>query len=417
MHRASTRAVPPIRRPAPVGLRPHAPARAARLLDLQTRAGNRAVAQMVLQRRGAQGLLDKPVAVKAPVAQVLDDELVPIGQVPGRFEGFTTKAEASAIAQRSPEVTVIVSDPDRFHVLRTTATTLGGGTATVPAMPKGWTVVEVVQPTNVSAPGAFEKDAAAAASSADKPTAYRNLLVRGSHLALGETAWSPSAGKWVEGKVNVALWLKSRGRHEPAELDPTGTAALPAPTILMGQSPFDEGAVSMRSTLLHESRHAYHMTQTIELVQAWRTARKQDTLATWQQWLKAKKSSVPAEVYQTTWAATDPTYGTATTETYSYMHGFMYRFRRDDDAGRDPATMDAAGTRALYLRMLSLNSMGEFYEHAAQDARDSTLARIAAWAATLSAHHRQHLRDFMTWNAKGRGDAPRVFYRELAKRL
>jgi hypothetical protein len=174
---------------------------------------------------------------------------------------------------------------------------------------------------------------------------------------------------------------------------------------------------SMRSTLLHESRHAYHMAQTIELVRTWRGVRKQDTSAAWQKWLKAKKSSVPGEVYQTTWAATDPTYGTATTETYSYLHGFMYRFRRDEDAGRDPATMDAAGTKALYVRMLALNSMGEFYESAAQDARESTLAQIAGWATTLSAHHRQHLRDFMTWNATGTGPAPRVFYAAFAKRL
>lgn len=413
-----THAVRTARRPTPRPLRPrpHVTGSVSHLLDLQTSAGNRAVTRMVAQRRGTQGLLDKPIEVKAPRAQVIDDELVPVGEVPGRFAGFATKAEAAAIAQRSPEVSVIVNDPDRFHVLRTTATTLGGK-ATAPTLPKGWTVVEMVEPTNVSAPGAFEQDASSAASSADKPTAYRKLLVRGSHLELGDTAWSPSDGKWAEGKVNVALWLPSRGRHEPAKVDPTGSAAIPAPSILMGKSPFGEGAVSMRSTLLHESRHAYHMAQTIELVRMWRTGRKQDTLESWQKWLKAKKASVPAEVYQTTWAATDLIYGTATTETYSYMHGFMYRFRRDDDAARDPTTMDAATIRALYLRMLSLNSMGEFYEHAAQDARESTLDRIVRWAATLSAHHRQHLRDFMTWNAKGAGAAPRVFYREFAKRL
>lgn len=396
--------------------RPHAAGTAARLLDLQARAGNRAVAGMIVQRRGAQGLLDTPIEVKAPRDQVIDDELVPVGEVPGRFDGFAAKPEAAAIARRSPEVTVIVGDPARFHVLRTTATTLGGQ-ATAPKLPKGWTVVEIVEPTNVSAAGAFEQEASNAAASADKPTAYRRLLVRGSHLELGETAWSPSDGKWVAGKVNVALWLPSRGRHEPAEVDPTGTTAIPAPSILMGKKPFDEGAVSMRSTLLHESRHAYHMAQTITLVQAWRALRKQDTVGAWQQWLKAKKKTLPPEVYQTTWAATDVGYGTATTETYSYMYGFMYRFRRDDAAARDPAGMDAAATRDLYLRMLALNSMGEFYEHAAQDARDSTLDQIARWAATLSPHHRQHLRNFMTWNAKGAGAAPRVFYRAFAKRL
>jgi hypothetical protein len=387
------------------------------LLALQRAAGNRAVAAM-LQRRGAQDLLDKPITLAAPRPQVMDDEIVPIGEAPGRFDGFATKADALAAARRSPEVTVVVSDGKRFHVLRTTATMLGGTTAP-PTLPKGWNVVEVLEPKAPLSASTFAADYQAArdASGDDQATRFRRLLVRGTHLDLDETAWSPTEERHVEGKVNVALWLQTAGRHLPSKVEPTGSAELPRTTILIGKTPFTEGAASVRATLLHESRHAYHRARTLELIREWRKVRKTDSADAWYLWLRGRRKSLPIEVYDTSKAATTRNIGTAATETYSYLFGFMYRFRRDDDAAANPATMDAAVKKALHSRMIELYGVGENWEAAGQEVRDATLDRLVAFAATLTPHHREHLRQFMIANATGGGRAPKVFYERLATRL
>ena len=106
---------------------------AARILELQAAAGNRAVTGILVQRRGASGLLDKQLALTSPTPQVIDDELVPIGEAPGRFDGFAKRDDALALAGRSKEVAVVVNDGKHYHVLRTTAATLGGTTAAAEA--------------------------------------------------------------------------------------------------------------------------------------------------------------------------------------------------------------------------------------------------------------------------------------------
>ena len=67
--------------------------------------------------------------------------------------------------------------------------------------------------------------------------------------------------------------------------------------------------------------------------------------------------------------------------------------------------------------MIELYGVGEYWESAGQDVQDATLDELAAFAGTLTPHHRQHLREFMIANAKGAGAAPRVFYARFAKRL
>jgi hypothetical protein len=257
-----------------------------------------------------------------------------------------------------------------------------------------------------------------ALSGKDKEEAFRQLLVRGTHLEYDQTAWSANANSYAEGKVNVALWLDVGGRHLPAKVVPTGSDPLPKTAILIGKSPLAEGADSVRTTLLHEARHAYHRTRTLDLIEKWRTVRKQDTLDAWGAWLKKQKGpDVPTEVYWTTTAATNPRAGTSATETYSYLHAFMYRFRRDGAAAKDPATLGEGATRDLYFRMTELNGMGKFWEQSTdEEVKKETLERVVAFAAGLTAHHREHMRRFMAANTKG-ADAPRVFYDKLRAQL
>ena len=401
------RARRPARRTLRHGTTPRARGRAARILELQAAAGNRAVTGILVQRRGASGLLDKPLALASPTPQVIDDELVPIGEAPGRFEGFDKRDEALALAGRSKEVAVVVNDGKRYHVLRTTAATLGGTTA-APKLPKGWTVDKVVEPTNVLTDKQFRTayDAATALSGKAQEDAFRQLLVSSTHLEYGETAWSQNEKSYTEGKVNVAVWLPANGRHLPAKVVPTGSDPLPKTAILIGKDPLTEGPASVRTTLLHEERHAYHRTQTLRLIEEWRNVRKQDTLDAWSVWLKERKkksgAAVPTEIYWTTTAATNPNAGTSATETYSYLHGFMYRFRRDEAAAKDPRRLGDEATQQLYSRMTELNGMGKFWERSLdEDVKNDALDRLVAFAAGLTAHHLEHMRLFMTENDKG----------------
>ena len=389
--------------------------------DLQTLAGNRAMARTVatLQRRSAQELIDKRISLAWPSPDVVDDELVPVGEAPGRFEGFSTSTAALTVARRSPEVCMVLRDADgRYHVLRTTARSLGDKYA-APEDPAGWKIIEIVEPTKRATDDEFrrEYETARDAPAAAQAEAYRRLLVVGTHLDYDETAWSPDKARMFPGKVNVALWLPSRGRHEPAEVVPTGSAELPATTILIGNTPFADGPDSLRSTLLHESRHAYHMAETLDLIRKWRQTRKVDSLPAWQLWLKSRRKSVPAEVFQTTWAATDPDYGTATTETYSHLYQFMYRFRRDEAASTDPADLDKSATTLLYGRMLTLTVLGEYWEAAGQDAQEFAMDMLVRFLQGLTASHRQHVLNFMKTSGQVAAGAPKVFYAGLTKRL
>ncbi len=234
-----------------------------------------------LQRRSAQELIDKRISLAWPSPDVVDDELVPVGEAPGRFEGFATSSAALTVARRSPEVCMVLRDADgRYHVLRTTARSLGDKYA-APEDPAGWKIIEIVEPTKRATDDEFrrEYETARDAPAAAQAEAYRRLLVAGTHLDYDETAWSPDKARMFPGKINVALWLPSRGRHEPAEVVPTGSAELPATTILIGNTPFADGPDSLRSTLLHESRHAYHMAETLDLIRKWRQTRQGGQLA------------------------------------------------------------------------------------------------------------------------------------------
>jgi hypothetical protein len=105
-------------------------------------------------------------------------------------------------------------------------------------------------------------------------------------------------------------------------------------------------------------------------------------------------------------------YGTSTTETYSHMYGFMYRFVRLDRATQDPAKMDKFEKQKLLAQMQGLLSVGEFGDSASQDARTFALDRLVRFASELSSNQRANLVDVLVTY---KGKSP--FLNELAKRL
>ena len=241
------------------------------ILQLQAAAGNRAVTGIIVQRRGASGLLDKPLALASPTPQVIDDELVPIGEAPGRFDGFVKRDDARPWP----------AGRRRWRSSSTTAaaTTCCGRPQPPSAAPRrrrrcprGGRWRRWSTPTNVPTTTQFRTtfDHAMALSGKDQEEALRQLLVRGTHLEYDQTAWSANENSYTEGKVNVALWLQVAGRHLPAKVVPTGSTPLPKTAILIGKTPLSEGAASVRTTLLHEARHSYHRAQTLKLIEAWR---------------------------------------------------------------------------------------------------------------------------------------------------
>ncbi|MGH3897217.1 MAG: hypothetical protein ACRDTA_02995 [Pseudonocardiaceae bacterium] len=409
------------------------------VLSLQRDIGNRVVADalmankwkarraptdLLVQRRHAQDLIDKRITIFSIPPAVVDDELVPLGEAPGRFDGFRAEQGATELAERAAEVSILMRDTDgHFHVLRTNQTSLRKAAAP-PQDPIGWRIERIIVPAGGAREDNWKvmlhetKNAAPVQQpGAYVPGAYIDLLSRWTHLAPTEIAWAKDAKNVVPGKVNITTWLTASGRTTPDKVVPTGDMELPVPTVLINTTTFNQGPVAVRGTLLHEYRHAYHGAQTIDLVRRWRKVRRQDTPGAWQAWLKGQKGNLPEEVYLTSWANTDPQYGTATTETYSHVQAFLYEYQRLELAGLDPDLMTKIQTRDLHWTMARLNILGEHWEAAAQDTKDKTILQIATFLKGLSSNHRKNVLHFINVQLKGLGQPPKYFYNKIRERL
>jgi hypothetical protein len=410
------------------GLAPHHWA----LVDLQRTAGNRAVSSLVslaesaggpsgpiVQRQPAQALIDRRVQITAANRATVDGEIVPMGEGAGQYEGYASEAAAIAVAERSPEVTVVVRDKDkRFHVLRTTQTNLGDKSS-APENPVGWFIVRVVQTKAGTVEGGSWKadlDSARATSGPARRTAYQDLLARWTHLDPSEIGWSAAKDAYTAGMVCVAPWLPSNGRTEPADMDPTGSAAVPGVGILIAEARFGQGPEAVRTTLLHEQRHAYHTAHAADLVRQWRAVRREDTREAWRQWLRARRKALGTEIFETAGASTDTTRGTATTETYAYLHAFMHRFARLDAAETPAQEMTKTDRLNLHVEMAGLAQIGENWEASGQDLQDEVLAQLVAFLASYSAVRRANIAEFIS-SAGAARDAPKYFYKRLTAAL
>jgi hypothetical protein len=229
---------------------------------------------------------------------------------------------------------------------------------------------------------------------------FRQLLASWAGIALAQTAWAPgplgadrAPTDLTPGAVNVAPALDASGRHVPARIVPTGNAALPPPTIMLAASLFGQGPVPLRATLEHERRHAFHAEQAAALVTRWRAVRTADTTDAWKAWLRQERKvrKLPVEVVTTTRARTDTSYGTATTEAYAHLTGFLYIATNLPDAARDPATMSADERRVVDVA-LGAGSFGEFWQSADSEAKDDVMGRLVAAVRKLDANRRAHVR-------------------------
>jgi hypothetical protein len=408
----------------------------AEVLRLQRTAGNRAVSAALgapaIQRTPAQALIDKGLSVTGEQRAMIDGELVPMGEAPGRFAGFASLSDSVALAKEGAEISVVVRDPAaHFHVLRTDRTAVGG-TATAPTMPKGWTVEQVVQPTAASVAAdqqwSTDHDAALRAAGEDRALRYRQLVERWTEIPLDQVAWAPGAvdkqtnapTDLVPGKVNVAAQLPSSGRHVPAQLEVDRSAEPLRSSVMIATSTFAQGPIAVRTTLLHEQRHAYHAAQAVALMRQWRGVRKADTMDAWQTWLKAQRRKAPLadEVYLTTWAMTSKdqgrfNYGTATTELYAHVRGLMYAMQRMPAAALSPDRIGDEQTKALRAAM-AIGTIGVHWEAAGEDARKDALRQLVALLNSATANHREHVRRAVADHQRSGGaDIPKAFYKAL----
>ncbi len=435
--------LPARRRARPTPARGGGPALApvpAEVLRLQRAAGNRAVraalAAPVVQRTPAQPLIDKRLAVSGKQRAVIDGELVPMGEAPGRFDGFPSLADALAVAKEAAEISVVVRDPARrFHVLRTDRTSVGGPAA-APTTPKGWVVEQVVQPSAAAVAAdeqwSADHDAAQKAAGDDRALRYRQLVERWTEIPLDQVAWAPGAfnkqtnapSDLVPGKVNVAAQLPSAGRHVPGQLEVVGSAEPLRSSVIIATSTFDQGPVAVRATLLHEQRHAYHAAQAVALMRQWRGVRKADTMDAWQSWLKTQRRKQPLadEVYLTAWAMTSKeqgrfNYGKATTELYSYVRGLMYALQRMPAAALSPDRVTGAQTQGLRAAM-AIGTIGVEWEGAGEDARKDALRQLVAFLKGATANHREHVRRAVQdHQGSASGDIPKAFYKAFLAAL
>jgi hypothetical protein len=237
---------------------------------------------------------------------------------------------------------------------------------------------------------------------------FRRLLASWAGVPLDRTAWAPGAlgpdrapTDLTPGAVNVAPGLDARGRHVPARITPTGTAPLPKPTVMLATDLFGQGPVPLRATLEHERRHAFHAEQAEGLITRWRAARDKarsaDTTEAWQTWLRGRRKAekLPVEVFTTTRAKTSTDHGTATTEAYAHLTGFIYTVTNLPDAARDPATLSVDERRVVDVE-LGAGSFGMYWQAADTDAKDEVMGRLVAFVRGLGAHPQAHVRRAVT---------------------
>lgn len=124
------------------------------------------------------------------------------------------------------------------------------------------------------------------------------------------------------------------------------------------------------------------------------------------------------EAYQTTWAMTAKegarfTYGTATTELYSYLHAFIYAFRRLENAAVPPDKLTADQTTVLRGEM-ALGLIGVQSGGAGEDARTEALRALVAILKGMTPNHREHVRRTVAAHlASPAADTPKAFYKRL----
>jgi hypothetical protein len=110
-------------------------------------------------------------------------------------------------------------------------------------------------------------------------------------------------------------------------------------------------------------------------------------------------------------------YGSATTELYSYLHGFMYALRRLEGAALPPDKLSADATKELRAQM-AIGNVGIEFEGAGEDARNDALRQLVAFLKGMTANHREHVRravnDHLTSPA---ADIPKFFYKRLLAAL
>lgn len=393
---------------------------------LQRNIGNRATAQALaaLQRQKAEALLAPTPKVRIGPA-VADDELVPLGEAPGRFIGFASREAALAVSGEAAEITIVVRDPtNRFHVLRTSARSIGPKDV-VTGIPTGWAKVEVVHPANGLHPEP-SADRARQAPADKQPEAYRRLLADWTHVPFDGIAWAKGAesGPYkmpsdvTEGAVNVAKSLSARGRHAPTKIDPTAEK-LPRPTVCIGANLFAQGPDMVRGTLLHESRHAYYAAQAISLIEKWRKrpGGKSNTVEDWEKWLTKQEKQLPKDVFLNVRAVTVPDYhGSRIKEIYPHMKQFFYEFRRLPDAGADPATLTKDRKEALQTAVADkLGVLAEDWGYQTEQ-KKKIMQELLAGLKGFSGHHLENLRQVAL--AKGGTYAPTdEFYKSLGKGL
>lgn len=374
-----------------------------------------------LQRTPADKLIGRGWSITATERAIIDDELVPMGEAPGHFDGFPRALEAMRLAERAAQVTLVVSDSDgRFHVLRATATSLGKKSS-VPENPIGWRIHRIIDPSRQEGDaGRIRQEdpdrANERADRAEEPEEYKALLSEWSHLAPDEIACPSGPRAVVAGRVNIAPWLESRGQTQPHTFNPTGDSPLTQPAILISTARFSMGPTAVRATLLHELRHAYQLTQTIDLVHQWRKGRAEDTIDSWRVWLDSQQGRLSDEVYLTAQAATGlASSATATPEVYAYTAAFVYMYNRLNLAFHDPEHLTDDESGVLRAMLSTLHSLGKYWQRADEIAQEETMNELREFLNSLTPNHRKNVRYYIDKQSHSR--APEVFYQELDSQM
>jgi hypothetical protein len=220
------------------------------------------------------------------------------------FAGFRDEMSAVVAATRramaTRRVSVVLLYRGAFHAVETDAMSLKHLTF---ATPSALAVRFLEPPREAKGDNWAErvKKAREAADASTMTSTYIALLVEATgsrrdevHACSGETATGGAPPDAKPGFLNFSL-LKddTPASTYPASLRAERSGPLPAPVVVIGPHAFLGGSPEfVRSSVVHELKHAGHLMEVVALIEKWRRSRSR---LPFERWL-AHRSGVPDEI-------------------------------------------------------------------------------------------------------------------------
>ena len=353
----------------------------------------------------------------------IEAELVPDGERPGRFAGYTDRLLAVARCWRENALCAVFEDDSgRFHAVRTNWPGRDPRVERLQLSPsERFSGLQWVHPTDVTAERAAEGrrrsshgwdgqeswsdrvrrvkrwhrawedgaiprdfqpndgDRTRAALRAAIEREFVSLLAETLGIGTNEIHVARGTDDREPNRINFDLTLEAQGRGGIGGLpDDRESDDLPEPNVVFGPAAIDiETRTSLLATAIHEATHYAHGRQTVELWDRWRRSRSRRTFVGWLRRRRRVRDDAEAEILaeeEVLYAGPEPS-----TEALARMEAFV-------------ATYTDFELTETQTRFEPLDTMPRYWNHADPEVKETVMRRLATYVGSLPRPYREDLR-------------------------